>query len=192
MTGTPSTGGADASDFSGSQVRNFSDECQAAKSASNAGRSLASNLMGGKNADPNVEQSVALAVRLELLLRAIGAALPGQQKASPGRPQVPAMVDGGSDLATLLSAASRDAKYLKRLTQGGIGMSRNVQEPLRVVQELRHKLALIQKLRPDLQGQNAFRASPRDAAPRKTRHDRILDELIAGGEIRVVALRSET
>ncbi|MDR7028022.1 hypothetical protein [Rhizobium rosettiformans] len=117
---------------------------------SQKGHALFNALKGGKTAKPNVTAAVKLAEELEAHLMAIQRQCPAQQKPSV-EPQHRAYRGEGDDLPSLLGSASRDARYLKQLTSGGWGMSRNVVEPLRVVRELRPKLATIQARWPELQ-----------------------------------------
>ncbi|MGR9169783.1 hypothetical protein [Rhizobium sp. KDH_Rht_773_N] len=127
---------------------------------SQKGHALFNALKGGKKAKPNVTAAVKLAEELEAHLIAIQRQCPAQQKPFV-EPQHRASRGEDDDLPSLLGSASRDARYLKQLTSGGWGMSRNVVEPLRVVRELRPKLATIQARWPELQvEEEAIRLTP--------------------------------
>lgn len=143
--------------------------------ASNLGRRLSGELRGGKNANPNVTRAIAVADDLQNHLLAIQRNAPNRQNRKDGPIERPDVLQS-EDLPTIIGAASSDAKYIQRLTAGGMGMSPNVVEPLRVLGELRPKLAFIQDRWPELQTGD-------DDAGSVTRHGKIVQELLSSGEI---------
>jgi hypothetical protein len=110
-------------------------------------KDLARALEVGKKLDPNVTYQSRSARRLELQFMALSLALPLRQIEKDGtRPTDP----DWTDLGSVLSSVSRDGRYLKRLCNNG-WVPDNVVEPLRVVREIRAKLATIQRLAPEAQ-----------------------------------------
>lgn len=139
---------------------------------------LALLLRGGRRASPNVEETLKLARELSAWLQAAYDHSPASQRAIEGGNRPDPLADD-ADLPTLLSAIGRDAQYLKRLTLGGIGMSRNVVEPRRVLAEMIAKMETLQARWPEMQGPDAIRLTP----VRHPNGSRIVDEMIASGEL---------
>lgn len=107
-------------------------------------KDLAKASQGGKKADPDVAYPTRLAARLEVHFMALSLAMPVRQIEREGnRPVDP----DWSDLGSVLSSVSRDARYLKRLCNYG-WVPDNVVEPLRIVREIRAKLEVVQRLAP--------------------------------------------
>jgi hypothetical protein len=111
---------------------------------------LSELLRGGKKANPNVTAAAPVAEYLEAHFLAIQLRHPAQQ-IPHSEPQIRPAVPDSDDLSIHLSAASADARYIKRLCAGGLGMSPNMVEPLRVLRQLRAKLATISNRWPELQ-----------------------------------------
>lgn len=158
---------------------------QIIQTASSMARRLSAELRGGRKADPDVTRADAIVVDLEIHFLAIQHNHPRMQNWR-GEPTERPDVLQSDDLPTIIGAASSDARYLKRLTAGGGGMSPNVVEPLRVLRELREKLDFIQSRWPGLQASDdEIRMTPIDSgeAVRLSRHEKILQELIASGEV---------
>lgn len=120
---------------------------------------LSDLLRGGKKANPNVTPAAAVAEYLEAHFLAIQRGYPAQQK-QHSEPQVRPDVPDSDDLSSHLSAASADARYIKKLCAGGMGMSPNMVEPLRVLRQLRAKLATISARWPELQVAEEVALSP--------------------------------
>lgn len=153
------------------------DRLHTPQKASHLARCLSDELRGGKRANPNIGRAVALAHQLNARLIEIQQFWPHLQKQKGQPTQRPDLLPS-DDLPTIIGAASSDARYVQRLTAGGIGMSVNAVEPLRVLGELRRKLAFIEDRWPELQ--NDERVSDRP-----TRDDKILQQLVASGEVRL-------
>ncbi|WEK03280.1 MAG: hypothetical protein P0Y65_13895 [Candidatus Devosia phytovorans] len=116
------------------------------QSALYAVRDLARALAGGKKADPHIPSTVRLVAHVELHFMALSLALPLRQAETAGnRPVEP----DWADLRSVLSSASRDARYLKRLCNYG-WVPDNVVEPLRILREIREKLEVIRRLTPEV------------------------------------------
>lgn len=116
------------------------------KATGHAARRLASYLRGGKRADPdNIGSAIRSAEELE---RRFEAVVVHRSIAPAPEPETPRPVPPLDDLPALLSSASSDAPYIKRLTYGGAGMDlgSNIAEALRVVRELRPKLEAAWKI----------------------------------------------
>jgi len=151
------------------------DRLQTTQNASYLARRLSDELRGGKRADPNVSHAVAVADQLNARLLEIQQLWPHLQKPKGQSTERPNVLQS-DDLPTTIGAASSDARYVQRLTAGGIGMSVNVVEPLRVLGELRRKLDFIQDRWPELQ-------TDHHVSDRPTRDDKILQQLVASGEV---------
>jgi hypothetical protein len=146
--------------------------------ASRKGRLLALMLRGGRKASPNVGKPLVLAKELSAWLRAIHDRWPRVQRTPTddrGADGLPENVD----LPTVLSAVGRDVRYLENLTRGGVGMSANVVMPLRVLDALIAKLEAVQARWPESQGPGATPSG----LTRRPRGSRILDEMVASGEV---------
>ena len=106
---------------------------------SGLGARLAIHLQGGRNADPNVAPAMKTAALLEKHLEALAIV---HGLAPPATSSTPHQLRPTGDLPAMLSDAGRDARYVKRLLEGGGGMSvgSNVTEALRVVRTLVGKL----------------------------------------------------
>lgn len=148
---------------------------------SSKGKLLALMLRGGRKASPNVDQPLRLAKEMAVWLEGVRDFWLNSQRAPESEREAPPPLAEDIDLPILLSAIGRDAQYLKRLTQGGIGMSPNAVEPRRVLAELITKLEAVQARWPDLQGPNAIEPMP----VRRPRGSRIVDEMIASGELKL-------
>lgn len=148
---------------------------QITQNVSYLARRLSDELRGGKRASPNVTRAVAVADHLYTRLLDIQQIWPHLQN-QKGQPTERPDVLQSDDLPTIIGAASSDARYVQRLTAGGMGMSVNVFEPLRVLGELRRKLAFIQDRWPELQTDD-------HVSDRPTRDDEILQQLVASGEV---------
>lgn len=151
------------------------DRFQTTQNASYLARRLSDELRGGKRANPNVTRAVAVADHLNARLSDIQQLWPHLQK-QKGQPTDRPDVLQSDDLPTIIGAASSDARYVQRLTAGGMGMAVNVVEPLRVLGELRRKLDFIQDRWPELQ-------TDHHVSDRSTRDDKILQQLVASGEV---------
>lgn len=152
-------------------------QLQIIQNTSNLGRRLSGELRGGKNADPTVTRAIAVADDLQNHLLAIRRNAPNRQNRKDEPIERPDVLQS-EDLPTIIGAASSDARYIQRLTAGGTGMSPNVVEPLRVLGELRRKLAFIQDRWPELQTGD-------DVSDRLTRNDKIVQRWVASGEVRL-------
>lgn len=109
------------------------------QSALYAVRDLARALAGGKKADPHIPSTLRLVHQLELHFMALSLAMPLRQvEVTANRPADP----DWSDLGSVLSCVSRDARYLKRLCNYG-WVPDNVVELLRIVREIREKLEVM-------------------------------------------------
>lgn len=148
--------------------------------ASRKARMLALVLQGGRRASPNVEQPLRLANELGAWLRAVRDRWPSQQR-PPEQPKEPVAAPEDADLPTMMSGVGRDARYLKYLTRGGMGMQPNVVEPLRVLAALVEKLEAVHARWLGLQGPDAFTIAP----VRRSPGQRITDEMIASGELKI-------
>ncbi len=151
------------------------DRLQITQNASYLARRLSDELRGGKRANPNVTRAVAVADHLNARLLDVQQLWPHLQN-QKGQPMDRPDVFQSDDLPTIIGAASSDARYVQRLTAGGMGMAVNVVEPLRVLGELRRKLDFIQDRWPELQTDD-------HVSDRPTRDDKILQQLIASGEV---------
>ncbi|KQO83562.1 hypothetical protein ASF29_01730 [Rhizobium sp. Leaf262] len=151
------------------------DRLQTPQKASHLSRCLSEELRGGKRANPNVSRAVAVADQLNARLLEIQQLWPHLQNRK-GQPTKRPDVLPNSDLPTIIGSASSDARYVQRLNAGGIGMSVNVVEPLRVLAELRRKLDFIQDRWPELQ-------TDHHVSDRPTRDDKIFQQLVASGEV---------
>lgn len=100
--------------------------------ASDKARLLALFLRGGKKADPDVEQPLKLAKELAEWLRAVDDRYPQRQQPSDA-PQKPDTVPNDADLPTMMGTIGREARYLKHLTRGRMGMTPNVVDARRVL-----------------------------------------------------------
>ena len=122
---------------------------------SGLGSTLARNLQGGRNADPNVAPAMRtaalLARHLEALVIVHGLSIPPEPATSRPAP-------AADDLPAMLSDAGRDARYVKSLLSGGGGMATggNVTTALRVVHTLAPKLEAIWSLYESLPETAAF------------------------------------
>lgn len=153
------------------------DRLQTTQNASHLARRLSDELRGGKRADPNVTRAVAVADHLNARLLDIQQLWPHLQNQKSQPTERPDVLHS-DDLPTIIGAASSDARYVQRLTAGGMGMAVNVAEPLRVLGELRRKLAFIEDRWPELQTDD-------HVSDRPTRDDKILQQLVASGEVRL-------
>ncbi|WP_280171105.1 hypothetical protein [Agrobacterium pusense] len=151
------------------------DRLQITQNASYLARRLSDELRGGKRANPNVTRAVAVADHLNARLLDVQQLWPHLQN-QKGQPTDRPDALPNNDLPTIIGSASSDARYVQRLTAGGIGMSVNVVEPLRVLGELRRKLDFIQDRWPELQ-------TDHHVSDRPTRDDKILQQLVASGEV---------
>ena len=153
------------------------DEYTLLRKASRLGNELALLLRGGKKAHPNVTRAVTVAAELELHLMAVQRCFLARQK-QHNEPEPRPDVLSSNDLPTVIGSAASDTRYIKYLTEGGMGMSANVVGPLRVICGLRDKLAVIQDLWPELQDDEAVaeRARP-------SRYEGLLQKLIASGDV---------
>lgn len=151
------------------------DRLQTTQNASYLARRLSDELRGGKRASPNVSRAVAVADQLNARLLEIQQFWPHLQNRKSQPTERPDVLPS-NDLPTIIGAASSDARYVQRLTAGGIGMSVNVVEPLHVLGELRRKLAFIEDRWRELQNDECV-------SDRLSRDDKILQQLVASGEV---------
>ena len=111
------------------------------RDTSHLGRQLARQLQGGQKADPNVGPAIRTAEELGRRLETL--AVVRNLPPAP-EPSEPRLMPSEGDLPAMLSDAGRDARYVRRLTEGGMGMSmHHVPETLRIVRALRPKLDAI-------------------------------------------------